>query len=334
MVPFAGSMNLHIPLDNVVNGKFTKGLEVETHIFATKSSSYVKTTMTQDQLTAAVTADVATNTIHWSYPYDKNKTSLQTTQSLIYEGHQSADTALNDFFFRFTVPVTNVPVKTVSFTVCSCGSPNAASNNCTMVKKIVFFWHCLASDTQVTLANGDTVALSDCDNSMRVVTGSDSPDLGIEATTRAPHVTNDPAHPHDGIFQLTTEGGRQLTGTAKHPVSTPSGLVILSDLKPGDEVFTIDGPDRVAACEPTQHDGLFMNLKLIDQDDRDNGVSETTIGTFVANGIVVGDLNAMTNTHQNNLHSPEYMLPRLDARYHRDYHSTLDAVRKAWADFE
>ena len=317
VVPFTGTVNVTQPLANLDgNGQFTSGLVLETKLYSVSGASYSEHLSSQT-LNTQVTGNASTNVVTWSYPYDPNDQPGNYT-SLMYNPLAASRDTLTAFFFSFQIPVDNPVNPTFNFNVCSKDWPEQPSVNCVQILDLQFWWHCLAEGTEVTLADGSTKRIEDVDNTMRVRT-RDGGSLGVEATTRGSH--------RGEVVRLSTENDRTLVLTAGHPVATPDGLRRAADLAIGDQVLTADGVTTVVGLDPAESSGVFVNLKLIDEHDRARGLAGT-VGTFLANGIVVGDYQSMTALHERNVHSLEYMLARLPERYHTDYASTLATIAR------
>ncbi|HEV7599188.1 MAG TPA: Hint domain-containing protein [Bradyrhizobium sp.] len=324
LVPFAGWVNPHMGLANVgSNGQFTSGLVLSTKVYSLTGKSYSQHDSTQS-ITAQVTGNTTTNQVNWSYPFNQTAPP-STTPSLRYAPLTAPSNTLSAFLFQFQIPVDNLGAPLYPFNVCSTDWPEPPTINCTRIPPLKFVWHCIAEGTRVTLADGSTLEIQKVDNTMRVRTGNGNGTLGVEATTRGLHEVNDATDPAQGVFKLTTAKGRTLVLTGGHPVATEDGLMPASDLTPGSVVRAEDGADKVVSCEPVKFDGVFVNLKLIDAKDRAKGLSGS-VGTFIANGAVVGDLESMEQLHYNNTHSLEYMTARLPKHYHTDYASTLATI--------
>ncbi|MEO9240555.1 MAG: Hint domain-containing protein, partial [Jatrophihabitantaceae bacterium] len=324
VVPFTGSVNTQQPLANVdSNGQFTSGLTLDTKLYSLKGVSYIQHNSSQS-INTQVTGNTSTNVVSWNYPYDPNDPPNAYT-SLMYGALAAANDSLTAFYFAFGIPVANPVAPVFQFNVCSYDWPDQPSVYCKQILDLQFWWHCLAEGTLVTLADGSTLEIEKVDNTKRVRTGSGTGSLAVEATTRGLHHTVAPDHPVTGVYRLSTAGGHQLILTGGHPVATPAGLIRASDLEVGDEVLTADGVDEVAELALDDFDRVFANLKLIDHGDRARGLT-TAVGTFVANGIVVGDFESLTQLHYNNTHTLEYMTARIPERYHTDYESTLAAI--------
>jgi len=320
VVPFTGWVNVQQPLANVgPDGHFTSGLSVFTQLYSTHGQSYIAHYSSQD-LTSQITGDTSTNVVTWNYPYDSDGTPNSYT-SLMYATDPTVDNTLPDpqnltaFYFSFSIPVDNPATPYFQFNVCSTDWPEPPSESCYQIEPLAFWWHCLAEGTEVTLADGSVRPIEQVDNTMRVRTG-DGGTLGVEATTRSLH--------QGSVVRLTTDAG-QLLVTPAHPIGTPDGLRRAGDLAVGDVLRGAAGPVTVTEVESVESDGVFTNLKLVDATDRAAGLAGA-VGTFLANGIVVGDHTSMTALHQRMVHSPDYMLTRLPERYHVDYVSTLRQI--------
>ncbi len=327
VVPFTGTVNTQQPLANVgPNGQFTAGLAVSTQLYSIVGSSYVAHNPGQS-LNTQVTGNTATNVVTWQYPYDPADLPNAYTSLMYGSSPNSNNNNLTAFFFAFEIPVNNPVAPLFQFNVCSTDWPEQPSVNCVQILPLSFWWHCLAEGTKVTLADGSTLEIEHVDNAKRVRTGAAGGTLGVEATTRGLHHVRDPADPVNGVYRLTTAGGRSLVLTGGHPVSTPDGLVRASDLSEGDPVLTEDGVEQVASLRPEESTGVFANLKLVDHSDRARGLAGT-VGTFIANGVVVGDFDSMAQLHYNTTHSLDYMVARIPQRYHTDYASTLADIAR------
>lgn len=325
VVPFTGTVNVQQPLADIDgSGQFGAGLAVSTQLYSVNGAGYIAHLDSQSLNTKfpdghlQIKGDTSTNVVTWSYPYDPNDQPGQYT-SLMYGNYDPANDHLTAFFFSFQIPVDNPVLPTFDFNVCSTDWPDQPSVNCVQILPLQFWWHCLAEGTEVTLADGSTVPIERVDNTMRVRTGHGG-SLGVEATTRGLH--------RPDVLRLSTDGGHSVVLTPGHPVATPDGLRRALDLAVGDQVLTKDGPAAVTGLDSTASDGVvFANLKLVDEHDRARGLAGT-VGTFLANGVVVGDFDAMTTLHQRNVHSLEYMLARLPERCHTDYASTLADIAR------
>ena len=261
-------------------------------------------------------------TVEFNFPADGN--SYDTTSSLVYGQQSQTNETISYFLITLQIPVDS-PQGFFTFSVCSTDTPNKPSGQCEPVPNLMFWWHCVAEGTEITLADGSTAPIETLTNRHRVATGKGG-SLGVEATARGAHDPSD--NGVDAVYRLTTEGGRSLVATGKHAISTPGGLVALGDLAVGDEVDTDRGADRIASLEPAADSGVFYNLKLGDESDRAEGLHDAqTIATYVAGGIVVGDHLAMNLHHRQRARDVEYMSSRVPAAFAADYASAVADIR-------
>lgn len=303
-VPFTGNAPLQYEVDT------TQGppVAVTSKLYVNGMSGWLNPFPGFDLLTPVTASGY---TVSWSFPPDQRP--VEETASIQYYISSLANDNTSYFFFQFQVNVQNPAQPVVTFTVCSDDTPDEPSINCTKVRNIRFWWHCLGAGTRVALADGREVPIEEIDNTVTVRTGQGGGTGAVQATSRAPH--------HDAggrapALRLRTEGGRELLLSDGHPVVTPQGPVAARDLAPGDTVLTDGGEDRVASCEPEAYEGTVYNLKLAEEDGR-------PFGSFVANGIVVGDHDAQAAHHHATRHDPDYVLARIPETHHQDWLSAL-----------
>jgi hypothetical protein len=260
-------------------------------------------------------------TVSFDYPFDGKP--VNQTASIQYEANaQANNNNPSAFFFQFTVPIQGLGNPTVTFTVCSRDYPEEPSINCTVIPDLQFWWHCLGEDTTVLLADGGTAPIDAINNDNRVVSGIGDATPQVTATTRAYHDDNGGRDP---MLRLKTEGGLSLLLSSHHPVITPErGPVAAEDLQAGDTVLTADGAQSIAGIEPEDYNNqLVFNLQV----PRDDG----EIGTFVANGIIVGDVDAMTAHDDRMRHDADYNLPRIPEEQQKDWLSAVEDAQAAAA---
>jgi hypothetical protein len=320
IVPFEGNATLADSIVTDSTGKNIPGLEVFTRVYVTGAQEPYVEPIDPTSLKAKVTVPNPSQptVMQWSFPYDQLGQAL--TQSIRYAPCGPARSNISSFFFEFKVPVHNSLNPIFPFAVCSEHWPNQPSVQCTEIKDLQFWWHCLAAGTAVTLADGSTLPIEEVDNKVRVRTGLGDGSLAVEATWRGGH--EDPDGTAGGVLRLVTDGGRELVLSGEHPVITPVGPVLAHDLRPGATVLSASGPEGVRSCEAIPHSGPLHSLKLGDQDDRAAGAG-LGFASFLANGIAVGDHESLAKHYDATRHDADYMLARLPPEQHTDYLSAL-----------
>lgn len=303
VVPFIGNCDLL----QTITATQQNPIVVTTQLYVLSAKAFLNPLSTFD-LQAGLTP--SGSVLSWSYPYDGQP--VMYTQSIQYEANSQANDTQTAFFFQFTVPVDNPIDPTVTFTVCSPDWPQEPSINCKVIEDIQYWWHCVAEGTRVTLADGSQVTIDRVDNtvSVRTAQGSACP---VQATSRARHDASDALHP---MIRLRMKGGRDVLLSDAHPVVTPDGLTAARDLKAGDTVVTDTGDDQIASAGPESYGGLVYNLLLAPGSGHD-------FGSYLANGIAVGDHGAQAAHDRAKRQDPKYMLARIPQSHHADWQSAL-----------
>jgi hypothetical protein len=315
LVPFAGNANLQ----NNIDGSNLSAMNITAQIYVSAAAAYANLVQPVGPPWPQVSIGTSPNQFVWSFPFDGLAQSQ--TQSMQFQPIGQANDTSSAFFCEFDVPVNNPVNPTFIFSVCSTGWSNP-STQCVIIPNIQFWWHCLAEGTKVTLADGSTRPIEEIRDPMRVATGLGG-SLAVEATARGLH--QDLGGPASGVRRLVTEGGRELILSRRHPVVTPDGPVAAEDLQAGQEIRAVTGTDCVKYCEQASFDGYLYDLKLGNFEDRKRGITPL-FGSYIANGIVVGDHVCLTQHHHATRHSLDYMLPRLPELHHRDYESALKDI--------
>ncbi|MFC5740617.1 Hint domain-containing protein [Dyella tabacisoli] len=330
IVPFSGQALLSYPI-NGTPGQPIPNAVLSTYIYFATTSGPIITINLNSQYTPSTRLQNGTtvdpfnpNVVQWDYPADGQ--SYSNTQSLVFNPQSLVNESASYFLFQFQIPVTNAPYANYSFAVCSTGTPNEPSVYCYNINKLMFWWHCLAAGTQVALAGGGTAAIESLNNTQRVNTGVHNGNLAVEATLRGPHESKKTQSGPSAVYRLRTADNRELIATGAHPIMTPTGPASIGDLQIGQTILVENGTSTVASCEAIDYSGSFYDLKLGNEQDRAAGYNET-VGTYVANGIVVGDHAAM-KAHKSGLRrNLAYMQTRTSSTLHQDYASALADVQ-------
>ena len=124
------------------------------------------------------------------------------------------------------------------------------------------------------------------------------------------------------MVRLQTEAGHDLLVTRTHPIVTPNGAVMATDLTVGDIVETEDGEAKLSSVSREPFSGQVYNLRIGDMEDAKNLKS-----TLYANGILTGAMRMQRYVEQleNEKLStdPQHVLKRLAPEWHDDYRAYL-----------
>lgn len=304
VVPFVG--NASLPYETAVTPQ--NPITVTTKLYVASAHAW---TLPYPNFDLQTPLSASGYTVSWNYPFDNQP--IASTRSIQYQQLQNLNDPVVYFFYQFNVPVDNFAQPILTFTVCSQDTPDEPSLNCFKILDLQYWWHCVAEGTRITLADGSEAPVETLDNraSVRSGPGAAAP---VIATSRAPHHDNDGRDP---AIRLRTAGGHELVLTSGHAVATPGGVVAARDLAPGQEVLTADGPRALESADPVPYDGLVYNLRV-------EPAGGTEYGSYLANGIVVGDHLAQAAQFHARRHDPERVLATLPASHHQDWRSALE----------
>jgi hypothetical protein len=268
----------------------------------------------------------APNILQWNFPYDQ--LGYEKTNSIVYNMTSLGNEVDSFFYFAFN----GIPFKDGSvsppFYVCSDDTPEKHSINCTKIRNLYYWWHCLAKGTLVTLEDGSKVPIEKINETYRVQTGGKEQSLAVWATVLGHHSSDPKKGERDEIFQLTTANGKKITAIENHMVfMTADKCRAISHLVPGDPVMTDDGASTVKTLKAVAADQMFYGLALGNQKEKAKKNFPHNLAGYYANGILCGDQQAMRH-HVREAHQDlEYMLPLLKPELHQDYTSALGDQR-------
>jgi hypothetical protein len=206
-----------------------------------------------------------------------------------------------DFWIQFEVKLVKQQ-KPVVFNVES--SDTGKGNG--KILPLQFLYHCLAEGTQMTLADGSTMAVEDLHSGV-VLRGPDGQERPVISTVLGSH---------EGEVTRLVAAGRELLLSPNHLVLTPGGPRLAIELTPGETVCVEGGTATLEAREEVEFKGLLCNASLAGPGEPVGPESNT----MLANGILVGDYELQLQAQREELEEdPERVLAELDEMYHQDY---------------
>jgi len=327
IVPFSGNVALSGSIDL---GSLTIS-DLSTSVFVNNGSGTTELSRasqytTDADMIAAFSVGSSPNILQWNFPYDQK--GYANTDSIVYQQTSMGNEIDSFFYFAFN----NIPLQGGStappFYVCSVGTPNEPSINCTQIPNLYFWWHCLAKGTLVTLEDGTQKPIEAINETFRVRTGVNGDSLAVCATVLGRH-SADPANgTRKEIFRLSTANGKTITATENHVVFADAETCRkISDLLPGDPILTSDGPSTVKSNDAITHDGMFYALALGNAQEMANADFPRNQASYYANGILCGDQLAMRHYVKTSNRDLDYMLPRIKPELHADYASAVQQMR-------
>lgn len=289
--------------------EFSEAVKAKPTAAATRLYSVAATEFSELREPATLLAGFSApegNVLSWSFPFDDKP--MNETASLQFNPLDDVDDNVTAFFFQFQVLLGEAE-NPETVTICSKSWPPPHTNNCIQIDSIKYWWHCIDGGAQVTLADGSKKSLIEVtdEDELRLPDGTSA---AVEATTldKRDELSDDPT------YLLETAGGLSLVLSALHPVFISEGPVKVEDLTGGEPIEVEGGVDTVTKCERTSYSGQLCNLLL---------AGTPAVRGFYANGIAVGDYDALTANAEATRHDLDYMLERLPESQHTDFRSAL-----------
>lgn len=135
-----------------------------------------------------------------------------------------------------------------------------------IISKIQLYWGCLTEDTEVTMADGSKLLISEIAEGCYVRT----PDGG-SARVREVIRGTEPT-----VYVLRMMNDLEVKATKSHPFRSEHDFISVAELNSHSSLMTDEGLSLVRYCYPTEYSGNVYNLELEGAD------------SFFANGIVSG----------------------------------------------
>lgn len=321
IVPFKGSA----ALSGIIDIASLTAADMTTNVIVNNvggSATYVPRHTSDTAFVNGISA--SGNILNFNYPYDS--LGYAATQSLVYDSCSMALEVISYYYFAFNSIPLSGGTTAPPFYVCSTGSPEEKSVNCTEISPLYFWWHCAAKGTFVTLEDGSMMPIEDINETYRVKSGNGKI-YSVVATVRGRHVS-DPAKGKNEIYRLTTANGKKLVATENHMLFlNEEKCRMISHVVVGDTILTDEGPSVVTECAAIAADEMFYGLALGNPHERSANDFPQQLASYYTNGIVSGDQEVMRRHASAAYLDLDYILPRIPSHLHRDYSSALKHKR-------
>ncbi|MFT3769005.1 MAG: hypothetical protein QM820_26490 [Minicystis sp.] len=162
-------------------------------------------------------------------------------------------------------------------------SSNPSSQNSTrLISCIKETNSCLASGTQIEMADGAMKPIETIHDGDRVLTPNAKGDLQLTISDTAKGIETVP------MVRIEDERGHSLLMTEMHPIQVVGrGMVMAKYLQKGDVVETKEGPSHLVKVARESYDGAVHNLKVGNAAEVQSLGQDQTV--VYANGFLVGD---------------------------------------------
>lgn len=176
------------------------------------------------------------------------------------------------------------------------------------IMPIDFIWHCLSSESLVNMADGSLKAIID-------IVAGDKVRINAAGDIATVEWTNLGAH-KGRIYDIQTESQKKIIATDNHVFFSGEDAIPASELKICDMLKTVDGIEKVEQVSISGYDGLVCNLATVKFQNPQDG--NLQIGTFIANGFVVGDINSQKIIRHRRRNDISWVKSQVPAYLHED----------------
>jgi hypothetical protein len=179
---------------------------------------------------------------------------------------------------------------------------------------------CLAEGTQVTKADGTSVAVEQVKEGDKLLANGKGLALTVKTVLRGGETKP--------LVLLRDEQGGEVRVTETHPMVTAKrGVVQAGDLKVGDALLTRAGAKKLVGVERVPYTGTVYNFALGTEQELAHAGPEAR--TLYANGFLVGDSQTQTELEKQKLVDVREVLARLDGAWHEDYRQAQARLKKS-----
>jgi hypothetical protein len=316
MVPFAGRAKFDRPIQPLrpkVNFAVTMAV-----MNTVGGGGYIEIVpQNMDTVYPGFAIDPNDNTV-LTWDFRPGQTTLDPGNPVIFENVKWPADMKAIFFFKALVFLQgNVPaIVTVRS---NDGVPENPPDGHLPILPISFIWHCVSAGSQVRMADGSEKPIEDIVTGDRVASGPYLEEAEVTWTTKGSH---------DGkVLKITVADGRSIRATENHVFVTEEGTCLASDLSRGSNLLC--APKRgngdlevqkvVRISEIDGHKGAMCNLAT-----RTTVDANGQMGSFFANGFLVGDDVATTMVTEKNRRDVAYLKSKVPAIYHTDIDSYFE----------
>jgi hypothetical protein len=182
-----------------------------------------------------------------------------------------------------------------------------------VIPDLYVYFSCLASGTEVTLADGTFKKIEDVQSGDSVLTNAKGTSMAVDSKLKGTEAIP--------MIHLKTSKGNDLLLTVGHPVVTSRGIVLARMLVVGDMVMTREGAAPLTSVTHEVFDGNVWNLNVGPRQEDFSHLSKET--TFFANGILVGDNQMQFDQNRMMKFQPKAIMQGLPPEWHKDYQNYL-----------
>lgn len=188
---------------------------------------------------------------------------------------------------------------------------------------IVFWWHCLARDTLVSMADGSRKPIQDIVKGDRVVSDLDVGPAEVLGTQAGYHFGS--------VHRFRTSSGRDITCTEEHVLVSETGMKTAREIKRGDRLYVLTDDKN----QPLQLDVVTKTWSISGYDQEMYNLivqspenPQKVAGFFFANDFLTGDTSASRVLEHSRRFDVRHLKSILPSSFHTDVDSYLEDVQQ------
>lgn len=190
------------------------------------------------------------------------------------------------------------------------------------IMPIVFWWHCLAKDTLVTMGDGEKKPIQEIVEGDMVTSDLDVGPAEVLGTQAGYHFGD--------VYRFKTSGGRNLTCTEDHVLVSEAGMKMAKEIRRGDKLYVLtrdcneplDLDTVTKVWSMRGYDEAMYNLVL-----RAPESPQKIAGYYFANDFLTGDTSASRSLEHSRRTDIVYLRSKLHSNFHTDIVSYLEDSR-------
>ncbi|HVZ39131.1 MAG TPA: Hint domain-containing protein [Candidatus Kapabacteria bacterium] len=187
------------------------------------------------------------------------------------------------------------------------------------IPKLEVWFSCLAEGTEITLENGTSRPIEQCQPGDRVLSNLDGDIATVESMLKGTEVVP--------MIRLVTNLGHNVLVTDGHPMVTPTGVTLARLLQVNDPVLTLDGEAIIVSNMREMFHGYVWNLNAGPRIEDNSMIPDTR--TFFAGGLLVGDNRMQFKHNRRHRMIAASVQSALPARWLQDFNTHVNRRKRS-----
>lgn len=243
--------------------------------------------------------------LNWNLP--PGESAKDPGNPIVFKNIPWSSDILAKFFCEIAVVLSDGNFSVVNI-ISSDSSSQGAYDGTLQIMPIDFVWHCLAGETMISMEDGSKKAIKDIKAGDKVLIKGQN-NGSVLWTNRGAHKGN--------VLKIRTNKGREITASHNHVFFSENEPKTAEELQVGEPIAVIDGTDIISEItSETSGDLLMCNLGI--QEYQNPAKKNLSMGTFYANGFLVGDVNAQRILNYTRKRDIAWIKHRVPSYLHKD----------------